>query len=242
MRKIKLKKRIKKLKIIVIIIFISFVCSIYLIELTNKKIAPQVFDYAEIEAKKISNIIINDAISKTIAQKSTPDSIFETKEDSSGEIKAIDFNTININKYLSETTKYIQQDLVDLEKGKIDKKNIFKGYKEEDLKRGIIGYANSSLIFKNPIFSNLGPKIPIKISLAGDIVSYISAEVNSYGINSSLIKVFVNVKITEKMIIPFLNKNIDMEAKVPIAMKIVNGIVPEYYFGNTESKKIITPR
>lgn len=242
MKKIKLKSKIKKIKIIIIIIIISVFSGIYLLEKTAQKIKKPIFKYAEIETKKISNIIINDAISRSITKNASSKKIFEITKNSSDEIETIDFNTVNINKYLTKMVKYIQQDLINLEKGKIDKRKIFKEYDEKDLKKGIITYARPSVIFNNPIISNLGPKIPIRLSLAGDIISYISAEIDSYGINSALVKVFVNLKITEKIIIPFYDKNIDMEAKIPIAMKIINGIVPEYYFGNTESKKIVIPK
>ena len=87
----------------------------------------------------------------------------------------------------------------------------------------------------------MGPKIPIKTNLVGDVISYISAEVDDYGINNSLIKIFVNLKVTQTIILPFYDKNIDMEAKIPIAIKLVAGKIPEYYIGTKESKQIIIP-
>ena len=97
------------------------------------------------------------------------------------------------------------------------------------------------MIFNNPILANLGPKVPIKVNLAGDVISYISAEVDDYGINNSLIKVFINLKVNETIIIPFYDKNIVMEAKVPVAIKLISGKIPEYYIGSKESKQIIIP-
>lgn len=245
MKKIKIKSKTKPINIIIIIIISILICSLSIINIVNKKITPSFFKYAEIETRKISNIIINDAISKAITEKATPDEIFKVVNNKNDEIKSIDFNTININKYLTKATKYIQEDLQNIEKGNINNiKNKLnpKEYNKEDLKKGIISYVNSGVIFNSPLLANLGPKIPIKLNLAGDIISYISAEVEDLGINNSLIKVFVNLKITETVILPFYDKNINMEAKVPIAIKLVTGKIPQYYAGSSkESKKIIIP-
>ena len=240
MKKIKLKKNKRNFFSIIIIIFIL---SFILINMVNKKITPVFIKTAEMETKKFSNKIINEAIAKTITTKAKPEEIFEIITDKNDEIKSIDFNTININKYLTKTTSYRQKALKEIEKGNISNldKNILNSYDKNNLEKGIISFISSGIIFNNPILANLGPKIPIKINLAGDIISYISAEVDDYGINNSLIKVFINLKITENIILPFYDKNIDMEAKVPIAIKLVAGKIPEYYMGTKESKKIIIP-
>lgn len=240
-----MKKKKNPISIIIILIIVISMCSLLTIKLISKKITPVFFKYAEVETQKFSNIIINDAIAKAITTKATPEDIFEVINDKNGEIKSIDFNTININKYLTETTKYIQEDLKKLEKGNlevVENKDSIKNYDKAGLKKGIISYISTGVIFNNPLLANLGPKIPIKINLKGDVISYVSAEIDDYGINNSLIKVFVNLKITETVILPFYGKNIDMQAKVPVAIKLVTGKIPEYYLGSSkESKQIIIP-
>lgn len=246
MKKIKLKKKIKPINLFVIILSLVTICGLIVFNYFSKKVSPAIFKYAETEVKKFSNIIINDAIAKTITDNISPDDIFEVVNDKNDEIKSIDFNTPNINKYLTEATKSIQEDIKNIEKGNINNvkysENIIKNYDKEDLEKGIIYYVSSGLVLSNPLLANLGPKIPVKISLAGDVISYVSAEVEDYGINNSMIKVFVNLKVTEEVILPFYGKNIDMEAKVPIAIKLVTGKIPNYYFGNTESKQIVVPK
>ena len=242
MKKIKLRK--KSINIVFLIVISVITSSLLLINSIGKKITPAFFKYAEVETKKFSNTIINDAIAETITTKAKPEEIFEVVMDSSGDVKSIDFNTININKYLTKTTRYIQNDLKNIEKGnikKVNNKNILKNYDENNLKKGIITFISTGVIHNNPILANLGPKIPIKTNLVGDVISYISAEVDDYGINNSLIKIFVNLKVTQTIILPFYDKNIDMEAKIPIAIKLVAGKIPEYYIGTKESKQIIIP-
>lgn len=242
MKKIKTKRKhfIRTLLILLILILIT---SLLIIKHISKIINTQFFKYAEIETKKFSNLIINNAISKTVTDKITPEEIFKITYDKNDEIKTVDFNTPKINEYLTKATKSIQEDIQDIEKGNINKidRAITQKYKKEDLKKGIIYSLNTGTISNSPILSNLGPKIPIKINLIGDVISYISADVEDYGINNSMIRVFINIKVTEEIIIPFYGKNIDMEAKVPIAIKLITGKLPEYYLGKTESKKIVVP-
>lgn len=242
MRKVKTKKK-HILRTLIIIILLVLLSSLLIINYISKKIYPPLFKYAEIETKKFSNLIINNAISKTVTNKIDPDEIFKITNDKNDEIKTIDFNTPKINKYLTKATKSIQEDIQNIEKGNINKidKEITKKYNKKDLEKGIIYTLNTGTISNSPLLSNLGPKIPIKINLIGDVISYVSADVENYGINNSMIRVFINLKVTEEVIIPFYGKEINMEAKVPIAIKLVTGKLPEYYLGTNQSKQIVVP-
>lgn len=242
MKKIKTKKK-HLIRTLIILLILILATSLLIIKRISKKIYPIFFKYAEIETKKFSNLIINNAISKTVTDKITPDEIFKITYDKNDEISSIDFNTPKINKYLSKATKSIQEDIQNIERGNINKidKAITQKYNKKDLKKGIIFSLNTGTISNSPLLANLGPKIPIKINLIGDVISYVSADVEDYGINNSMIRVFINLKVTEEIIIPFYGKNIDMEAKVPIAIKLITGKLPEYYLGKTQSKQIVVP-
>lgn len=207
---------------------------------------PSIFEYGSLEAKKFSSIIINDAIDKYITDEIDTEKLFIITNDSNGEIKTVDFNTSLINKYLTKATKSIQKNLKYIEKGDIEKveyqADLIENYDEKALKNGVIYYLNSGFIFNNPIFANFGTQIPIKIALTGDVVSNISTELTNYGINNALIKIYANIKITENIILPFYDKEIELETKVPIALKLVNGTVPSYYGNlNTAAPSLTLP-
>lgn len=190
-------------------------------------------NYATLESQKLSSIIINKAISKHITEKITAEDMFTITRDNSGEIRAIDFNAPIVNKFLTETTNSVQINLRNIEKGNIDaiefSDSLMVDYDKKKLEKGIIYEINSGMIFNNVLLANLGPKIPVKISLVGDAVSNISTNIKNYGINNALIEVYVNIKINEKVILPFYDKTITVKTKVPVALKIVTGSVPTYY-------------
>ena len=250
MNRIKLKRqfkiRIKTINLIALFIII-FVIGIYLLfSYIKGRIMPTIFKYGSLEAKKFSSIIINDAIDKYITNQIDMDNLFLITNDSSGEIKSIDFNTSLINKYLTNATKSIQKNLKYIENGDIQKveykANLLDTYDEKALKNGVIYYLNSGFIFNNPIFANFGSQIPIKIALTGEVVSNISTELTNYGINNALIKVYVNISITEQVILPYFEKQIELNTKVPVALKLVNGSVPNYYGNlNTTTPSLTLP-
>ena len=190
-------------------------------------------EYATLEAQKLSSIIINKAISKHITEKVNSDELFEITKDSNGEIRSIDYNTAIINKFLTETTNSVQINLKKNEKGDIDalefQDSVLVDYNKKKLEKGIIYEISSGILFGNPVLANIGPKIPVKISLLGDASSNITTEVKNYGINNAIIQVYVNLTINEKIILPYYSKSIKIETKAPVAIKIVTGNIPKYY-------------
>ncbi len=246
MNKIKLKRKIKPINFIALFLIIFIICTFLVFNYIKTRIMPSLFKYGSLEAKKFSSIIINDAVEKYMTDEINVDNLFIITNDNNGEIKSVDFNTSLINKYLTNATKSIQKNLKYIEKGDLQKveykASLLDTYDEKALKNGVIYYLNSGFIFNNPIFANFGKQIPIKISLTGDVISNISTDLTNYGINNALIKVYANIKITENLILPFYNKNIELETKVPIALKIVNGTVPNYYGNlNTTTPSITLP-
>ena len=246
MKKIKLKKRKKPYILFIYIIIVIIITSLIVFNYLIKKISTPLFKYAEIETKKFSNKIINDAIAHNVAKNIKSEEILIVKYGEDGEIKTIDFNTNKINEYLSKTTNTIQKNMNNIEKGNIyeidDIKDLLKNYKKENLKKGIIFYVSTGQFFNNPLLSNIGPKIPVKISLTGDIISYISTEVEDYGINNSLLKVYINITVNEDIILPFKDQNIKMNAKIPIAIKMISGKIPQYYYGSSkQSPEVVAP-
>ena len=233
MKKIHLKNKIKLIDIIAILFVLAIIGMFLIFKYIKNRIMPSLFEYGSLEAKKFSSIIINDAVDKYITDNIDIEKLFIVNSETNGEIKSVDFNTSLINKYLTKATKSIQKSLKYIEEGNIEKveyqADLLDNYDEKALKNGVIYYLNSGFIFNNPIFANFGAQIPIKISLTGDVISNIQTEVTNYGINNALIKVYVNIKITENLILPFYDKEIEIETKVPIALKLVNGKVPNYY-------------
>lgn len=249
MKSIKLRKQIKvkKINIFLFSLVLIFIGVVFVFRYINDKGAKIIISYAEMEAKKISGIIINDAVDKNITSDLELDKMFKITKEESGEIQSIDFNSPHVNNFLTKATKAIQEDLKKVETGDIESLNLtnktFDNYDKDKLKKGIIYEVSSGVIFNNAFLSNVGPKIPVRLNLIGDVTSNVSTDVTNYGINNALIQVYVNLKVTEQVMIPFYRKRVEIETKIPIALKMVTGSVPKYYMNglNKNSPSVVVP-
>lgn len=237
-QRIHLKKRyrltkLKKGQVLVISIILILIITLILINKIGKIINVKLMDYAEVEANKVSKTIINYAVNDIVMNDLKTDALFTTLQNKNGDIQAIDFDTGNVNQLLNDISQNILKYFRLLEKGDTEDidfvKRVLPGsHKIED---GIIMEIPTGLITGNSLLSNVGPKIPVKISMIGDLESSVSTSVDKYGINNAIITINVNIDVSEQVILPMHTKKITISNKIPIAMKVIQGIVPNYYLG-----------
>lgn len=244
-RKFTFNKKNNRLKNFIIITIIFIIIAVALVfKFINEKVSPIILDYAELEARNVASVIINSAINKEVTQTIDLEKLFVISKNSNGEISTIDFDPTVVNQVLTNTTEIIQNNLKNLEKGNIDKLDLpSSNYlsSSEELKRGIIFEIPSGLAFNNAFFSNLGPKIPVRLSLVGDIISEITTKVTNYGINNALIEIRINLKLTEQVLLPIASNKVEIDISVPLSLKIIQGTVPNYYLnGLSQNSSVVS--
>lgn len=238
MKKIKLKKKRKfdKLNTIIVVIILLLLSIIIVLGYINSKLSPLLFDYAELQTEKLANLIINRAVNKQVSNGIDINKLFSTIQNNSGEIQTIDFNPTIVNNVLNTTTNAVYTGLKSVEQGNIDLIEIPDGiiveYDKNKLKKGIIFEIPLGAISGNAFLANLGPRIPVKLNLVGSVTSNINTRISQYGINNALIEVFVKIEVTEKINLPLSTKTMTVSSDIPIAMKIIQGKIPEYYNSN----------
>lgn len=210
----------------------------------SNKALPLLLTYAESETRKLVILVINKAVTKQINNVDTDD-IFEVTYNSAGEVILVDFNSKRTSQALSMITSLVELNLRAIEEGKIDMlelpDNSLSSFDTELLSKGIILEVPLGVISGSSLLSNVGPKIPVKLSLIGDVSSGFSTEVVEYGINNALIKVYIDVKVDARVVMPIISDDISISASIPIAMKVIQGKIPEYYMnGFTTKSNIVT--
>lgn len=250
MNKLKLKKRkprkiIDKIALILFVIIISLTISYFLIKYISKKVTPFYMSYAESETKKLLTLIINKAVTKQIAEDMDIDSIFNTVKNDKGDIQLIEYNSVNVTKILNKITSYVQLNLKSVEEGDLDNLDlpgsVLIEYDKNKLKDGIIYEIPLGAISQSAFLSNLGPKIPVKMKLIGDIISGITTDVKEYGINNVLIEVGITIEVSSRINLPFLSKIITVQNIIPISLKVIQGNIPSYYLnGLKNNSNLIT--
>lgn len=230
-----LKKRKSKNKIltIVIIILVSIVTLSFLfINYYSKKAIPLLISYAEAETKKLTILVINKAVTKQINNMDTEE-LFSITYNKDGEIILIDFNSKNSSKILSTMTSLVELNLRAIEEGKIDMlelpDNSLDEYDMNLLEKGIIFEIPLGVVTNSTFLYNLGPKIPVKLSLVGDVSTGFSTEIEEYGINNALLKVMIDIEVDTQIILPITSNKMTIDCSIPIAIKVIQGKIPEYY-------------
>ena len=235
MKKLKLRKksttdRGKMFLITIIVMFISISLLIYLL---GRKINDKIFLISEIEVSKISKTVINESVNKTISDNVDISELFHIEKDNSGNIQMIDFDSQVVNEMLDVVNENVKKYFIELENGKssiVDvKNNLITNTAIVSSKQGIIFEIPIGMVSNNAFLSNVGPKIPVKVSLSGEMESNIKTEIEEYGINNSVLKIIINVTVSEQIILPLVSKKITVDNDVPIAIKMIQGQIPNYY-------------
>lgn len=240
-RTMNLRKKIviKKINLLIFSFILVFIIIILLFKIINERINPILFDYATLESRKFASIIINKAIEKNVATDLVIEDLYIVSKKENNEITSVDFNPAIVNKVLTKVTSSVQMNLKNLEEGNLDlleaSDDVLIYYDKENLKKGIIFRIPSGIVFNNSLLTNIGPKIPVRFTLVGDVLSGINTKVTNYGINNALLEVSVNIKLTLKVILPISTKEVNVETNVPIAIKMIQGNVPNYYSNGLNS-------
>ena len=183
-------------------------------------------------ASKITKYVVNNAY---IREKINfyVDDLYEIVKDNSEEIKNVIYNPKKINDLINSVTERVYEMFNMLEYGDIEKLNIRENIlsTKQSKNKGIVLEVPTGLITNNYLLNNLGPHIPIMISLTGEFESFISSDIKEYGINNALVEISINIKVTEQVTMPFITKNIEVTNKIPIFISIINGKIPNYYLG-----------
>lgn len=224
-----MKKHNRNISLIMVVLI--FIGVLVLFNVINERLKPKLNLVAREECNKFATMIINDAVKKQVVNGLTFDKLFITTYDK-GKISSIDFDTIIVNKVLTNITNTIQMNLKSIEKGNIKSldlsDNIFAYYDSDKLNKGIIYEIPLSIAYNNTFLSNLTPKVPVRISLIGSVNSNIRTEVKNYGINNALIEVYVDISVNLQVMMPFESSKNVVKTSVPLALKLIKGDIPNY--------------
>ena len=239
MKRIHLKKKhvfnFKK-NIFYITLLLIVITVIFVINFIGNKITPGVINYAEMELEKFTTRIITTVIGEEMKDISF-ENLFIITKDNNDFIKTIDYNPTVVNSILSTITVKVDKILRSVEKGDTlfelsDK--ILEDYDIEKIKKGIIFETSIFSVFDNPIITNLGPKIPVKIFMLGSTNSNINTKITSYGINNALIETSIVMNISLQIVLPYKTSKVTFTNSIPISMKIIQGNIPNYYFNGID--------
>mgnify|MGYP005772331177 CR=1 FL=1 len=220
-----------------LLIFLSIFNIVFINRTTNDKIV----EYSTMLASKITKYVVTKAYEPEVFDMN--DNLYEIIKGEDGEIKTIIYDTMKVNKLLNSINENVYNLFDNLEGGVLDQLNIRENILINNNKSnsidGIVLEIPSGIVTNNFLLSSFGPNIPIKISLTGEFESCISTSVEEYGINNALISIYVDIRVTEQITLPFISKKILIENKIPISVNVINGKIPNYYLNGFEKTSTV---
>jgi sporulation protein YunB len=213
--------------------FVFFILSTTVsIWIINKGIEPTLMDIAEKETKRIANLVINNAINQQITEDDIDvKDLITVQQDEYGKISSIDFNAAVVQRVLAKTQNRVLKNLKAATQGNLkeleypDVEIEIDGPEEQ----GIIYYIPLGQAANNTLLGNLGPKIPVRFYVIGDVGADMKDEIEQFGINNAFIKILVHIEVNVQIVIPFATKTTTVSTDIPVAMRIIQGEVPNFY-------------
>ena len=200
-------------------IVLSLVCSLFIINYFARKSNEILLPMAESKIRKVVTMIINDACDESMIS----DDLYEIVREDDETIKMITYNSFEVTKLINEVTLNIEKMIRKIESGNIN----YYGDKVDN--GGVIAEIPFGVIFGNSMFSNIGPKIKLRLKILGDITSNIETEVKPYGINNAYVETRIYLTVTARIVLPFVTDKVVISNVIPLSMNIVSGNVPNGY-------------
>ncbi|MEN8078932.1 sporulation protein YunB [Clostridioides difficile] len=200
-----LKKPKPSYRLIIFIMIIVLLNSI--LYLFNKRILPTVLSIGEVKMKSEAIRVINEESVKVYEDNFKYDDIIIIEKDDEGNITMIRADTVKQNSLASQVVLSCDEKLSEL--GEM-------GVKVP------LGYLTN-----NVMFYKMGPKINVKMQEIGSITTSYESVFESAGINQTRHKIYLNLKATIRIIVPFNSKDVEITSQIPVSDTVIVGKIPD---------------
>lgn len=230
-----MKKKRKLFTVFIYIFFVAFICAVMVIWYFNKLIGPSLVKSASITVEKITSVIVSNCVKKYLIEDGIDMDLIEVIRDSNGRVEFVRYNTSNVNKISMDISDLVLEDINYLALGEFEKidfvlPNITEKYYRE-ISDGIVFGISIGNLFNNNFLANIGPRIPLKMNLNGNVDVEIKNEITEYGMNNALMEVYIEIRVRPVIVMPFLSEEIYIVNKIPLITEIIQGEIPDNYLG-----------
>lgn len=206
-------KIIKKFKVYSITLIIVMLL-VFMVSFISGYFSTRVNYYISQKVKVNSSMLLEQAIREAVIPNINTDSLINFTFGEYNKIEGVMINTKEVNVIMSGVLKVLQENLKKIEQ-------------EEELNSLSLPLG---IILSDTLFQKLGPDINILVQPVGSYKVDIITTAEPFGINNSLLQVLLVAKIDFISIIPFNKQTIRTDLHIPLAIEMVSGQVPRYYY------------
>lgn len=194
----------------------------------NSSIKPTLLNIAEMETNRIAMHAIQEAVESYISKDKNVQNMIEMKTSENGKVTTVDFNSHVVKDMQSKITKALHHNLQETETEEFNSSAKTKKGRDD----GVIYQIPLGQTTGNSLLGNLGPKIPVRLNIVGDVFTDVKESVKPYGINNALINIGVLVEVKVRVVIPFATKTAVVKNTIPATIQAIHGDVPDFYSGS----------
>lgn len=193
--------RIRWKAVLIIALFLGIII------LLDGQLRPIIKSIATNEARIKSVDTINDAVLNELREnKVSYNDLVTVERNQSGEVLAITTNMVQMNELKATVIHSVQEQLGD-------------GHKD-------IGVPLGTLL-GNDFLHGRGPKVPLRVTLAGNVNADFKSSFESAGINQTKHQIYLNIHTSVYSFIPGFDTTTEVETNIPVAETIIVGEVPQ---------------
>ncbi|MFF5995916.1 sporulation protein YunB [Lysinibacillus sp. KU-BSD001] len=225
------KKASAKLTMLFVSLVVMVIMSLYYL---NSRIMPTYLQYAEVQTEKVASYVVSKAInSRTSSVLDVNDIIVDLPPGTSDSMVTTKLNTDIINQVRAETTALVKEYLEQAENGDLSRlpslENVEYDVGRMEAGDGIVFFVPMGQALNLPLLGNLGPTIPIRFHIIGNVHSGVESTIREFGINNAYVEVSIHLEVNVQIIIPFASKSTRVEQYIPVAIGLIRGTVPHIY-------------
>ena len=229
-RRVKRKKRAKS--VVLFLVVSLMMATLLFLYFLNSRILPVYVLYAERQTEKVASYVVSKAINSRTTDVLDVNNVIEWI-DGENNSAAVKINTDIVNRVRAETTALVKQYLEQAENGNLSHLPSLEHVEYDvgamEAGEGIVFFVPLGQALSLPLIGNLGPKIPIRFHLIGNVASDVETEMREIGINNVYIQINIHIAVNVQFIVPFASKNAQISQKIPVAIGLVPGVVPHIY-------------
>lgn len=167
-------------------------------------------NYAKNRAKIVANTIINETVSRYLAEREISYSeLMRINTTSEGKVTSVEFDTVTLTKLKADIVSIIQREISN------------SGLQILNIPLGTLT--------GNQYLNNRGPNLHIEFKMSGAVYSKISSAFSSAGINQTLHKITLDIKAEMYFLMPWYRTSGEFETNLLLAETIIVGEVPDAY-------------
>lgn len=190
-------------------------------------------NYAEVQTRKIAAHVISQAIQSRASNVLDVNDVLVNIPNDSNETVTMQIDAEAISQVIAEIHELVEEHLERAESGDLDMLPDSDGldFDTDEMEKhgGVVFFVPIGQVADIPLLGNLGPKIPIRFHIIGDVHADVDTEITEYGINNVYMEVNIVMTVNVQIIIPLATKQSTVEQKIPVAIGIIQGVVPQIY-------------